>query len=210
MTTACDSEAANIAQSNIAQAMDGDDAAQRALYDAHHASAFRLAYLLLQDRLDAEEVVQDAFVYAFRNIARYDPERASFSTWLRVILVSRCRNKRRRSRLSRVSLETLIANGQAPADDKPAVEPEGALERLATRRAVWKALEQVSEGARDALILRYYEGLAYAEIAEILGCSSDAARSRVVHGKAQMRQLLTAADQDSVLGLGSVEAAEAR
>jgi RNA polymerase sigma factor (sigma-70 family) len=60
---------------------------------------------------------------------------------------------------------------------------------------VWKAIQQVSEGAKDALILRYYEGLPYADIAEILGCSSAAARSRVVHGKAQLRKLLTASGE---------------
>jgi len=180
---------------NIASALEGDETAQRELYETHHAAAFRLAYLLLQDRLDAEEVVQDAFVYAFRNIECYDPDRASFWTWLRVILVSRCRNKRRRKRLPRISLEVLTAIGQMPADTKSAGDPAGAVERLDRRRAVWEALQQVSEGARDALILRYYEGLPYAEIAEILDCSSEAARSRVVHGKAQLRKLLTAREE---------------
>ncbi len=175
----------------IARAIDGEEAAQRSLYETHHAAAFRLTYLLLQNTCDAEEVVQDGFVYAFRNLERYDPDRGSFWTWLRVILVSRCRNKRRRKRLPAVSLEVLEAVGQTLADVS-ADTPEGVLERLGARRAVWEALQQVSPGARDALILRYYEGLPYKEIAEILGCSNDAARSRVVHGKTQLRQLLTA------------------
>jgi RNA polymerase sigma-70 factor (ECF subfamily) len=193
---------------NLSGATEGDETAQRALYEAYHASAFRLAYVLLQDGQDAEEVVQDAFVYAFRNIERYDTDRASFWTWLRVILVSRCRNKRRRKRLPRVSLEALTAIGQMPVDTKGAGDPASALERLDTRRAVWEALQQVSEGARDALILRYYEGLPYAEIAEILGCSSDAARSRVVHGKAQLRELLTAREERLAPDTGAVRPAE--
>lgn len=193
---------------DIVSAIEGDEAAQRELYETHHAAAFRLAYLLLQDGLDAEEVVQDAFVYAFRNIECYDPDRASFWTWLRVILVSRCRNKRRRKRLPRISLEVLTAIGQTPADRKGDGDPAGAVERLDTRRAVWGALQQVSEGARDALILRYYEGLPYAEMAEILGCSSDAARSRVVHGKAQLRKLLTAPDERSAPDTGVARPAE--
>lgn len=192
----------------VAKALGGDETAQRALYEAHHAPAFRLAYLLLQDSLDAEEVVQDAFVYAFRNIDRYDPDRASFWTWLRVVLVSRCRNKRRRKRLPRVSLEALMAIDQAPADTNGTGDPRVALDRLDTRRAVWEALQQVSDGARDALILRYYEGLRYAEIAEILGCSSEAARSRVVHGKAQLRKLLTASGERSAMETGTVRPAE--
>ncbi len=181
----------------IARAIEGGGAAQRALYEAHHAAAFRLAYLLLQDACDAEEVVQDAFVYVFRNLRRYDPARGSFWAWLRVVLVSRCRNeRRRRQRLRLVSLELLDAAGQAPADPKPDSDPANVLERLGARRVVWEALQRVSPGARDALTLRYYEGLSYAEIAATLGCSTDAARARVAHGKAQLRRLLAAPEEE--------------
>jgi RNA polymerase sigma-70 factor (ECF subfamily) len=178
----------------IACAIAGDEAAQRLLYETHYAAAFRLAYLLLQDAGDAEEVAQDAFVYLFRNLPRYDSGRASFQAWLRVILVSRCRNKRRRRQLQLVSLEALDAAGQTLPDSRPASDPASVLERLGTRRVVWEALQQVSAGAREALVLRYYEGLSYAEIAETLGCSGDAARARVAHGKTQLRRLLAASE----------------
>jgi RNA polymerase sigma-70 factor (ECF subfamily) len=192
----------------IARAVDGEEAAQRALYEAHHAAAFRLACLLLQEACDAEEVVQDAFVYVLRNLRRYDPDRGSFWAWLRVVLVSRCRNKRRRRRLHLVSLEVLEAAGQAPADPGPASDPAAVLERLGARRAVWEALQRVSPGARDALVLRYYEGLSYAEIAATLGCSPDAARARVAHGKVQLRRLLTAPEGEAAREEGAVRTAE--
>jgi RNA polymerase sigma-70 factor (ECF subfamily) len=175
----------------IAQALTGNEGARRALYKSYHAAAFRLAYVLLGDACDAEEVVQDTFVYLFRNLHRYDEERGSFWTWLRVTLVSRCRNKRRRRRLSTVSLEILDAVGRSPADPNPSRDPARALQMESQRRVIWEALEGVSPGARDALILRYYEGLPYTEIGEILGCSAAAARSRVAHGKVQLRRLLT-------------------
>jgi len=181
----------------VVRAIDGDEAAQRVLYETHHAAAFRLAYLLLRDACDAEEVVQDAFVYVFRNLRRYDSGRGSFWTWLRVALVSRCRNKRRRRCLTLISLEMLDAADASPADPRPASDPAGALEMRGVQRAVWEALQQVSPGARDALILRYYEGLPYAEIAAALGCSADAARARVAHGKAQLRRLLTAPEGEA-------------
>jgi len=179
----------------IAHAIEGDEAAHRVLYEAHYAAAFRLAYLFLQNACDAEDVVQETFVYLFRNLHRYDAERGSFRTWVRVVLVSRCRNKRRRRQLHLVSLEVLDAAGQALVDSDPASDPVGLLERLGTRMAVWNALQQVSPGARDALILRYYEGLPYAEIAAILGCSPDAARARVSHGKVQLRRLLAVPEE---------------
>ena len=190
----------------IASAVDGDEAAQRALYEAHHAGAFRLAFLLLQDACDAEEVVQDAFVYLFQNLHRYDAGRGSLWAWLRVVLVSRCRNKRRRHRLPSVSLESMEAAGQSPADPAPASDPAHVLELQGTRRAVWQALQQVSPGARDALVLRYYEGLSYAEIADTLGCSPDAARARVAHGKTQLRRLLVAPEEEVEAERGAVRA----
>jgi len=193
----------------IARAVEGDEVAQRALYEAHYGGAFRLAYLLLQDTCDAEEVVQDAFVYLFRDLRRYDPERGSFWAWLRVALVSRCRNKRRRRRLSLVSLEALDAAGQVPADPAPASDPADALELRGTRRAVWDALQRVSPGAREALVLRFYEGLPYGEIAAALGCSADAARARVAHGKVQLRRLLSAPEEGVVGERGDVRPAKA-
>jgi RNA polymerase sigma factor (sigma-70 family) len=194
----------------ITRAIDGNEAAQRTLYETHHTAAFRLAYLLLREPRDAEEVVQDAFVYVFRNLRRYDPERGTFWAWLRAVLVSRCRNKRRRRCLPSISLEMLEATDQVPADPKPASDPVNVLERLGARRVVWEALQQVSDGARDALILRYYEGLPYAEIANILSCSNDAARSRVIHGKAQLRRLLTEPDEEPVRERECARAAEVR
>lgn len=192
----------------IERSIRGDEAAQRVLYEAHYAAAFRLAYLLLQDTCDAEEVVQDAFVYVFRNLQRYDAERASFRGWLRVVLVSRCRNKRRRRQLVTVSLETLAAAGQPTPDSKLGRDPADALELQGSRRAIWEVLQKVSAGAREALILRYYEGLPYAEISALLGCSPDAARARVAHGKVQLRRLLIDAAGDAVKDAGVVRAVE--
>jgi RNA polymerase sigma-70 factor (ECF subfamily) len=192
----------------IARAASGDGAAQRALYEAHHAAAFRLAYLLLQDTCDAEEVVQDVFVYLFRNLGRYDAGRGSFWAWLRVALVSRCRNKRRGRRLRVVSLDVLDAAGRPPADAQPSGNPAGVLEGLGTRKVVWEALQRVSTGARNALILRYYEGLSYVEIAAVLGCSPDAARARVSNGKVQLRRLLAGPEGEAICEGGVVRTAK--
>jgi len=193
----------------VARAAGGDEAAQRVLYETSYLAAFRLAYLLLQDACDAEEVVQDTFVYLLRNLQRYDPARGSFRAWLRVALVSRCRNKRRCRRLQAISLEVLEAGGRSPAGSGAAGDPAGLLEVWGRRRAVWQALQQISPAARDALILRYYEELPYAEIAAILGCSAEAARARVAYGKAQLRRLLAAPEEEAVRDAGIVRTAKA-
>ncbi|NLF00863.1 MAG: RNA polymerase sigma factor [Anaerolineales bacterium] len=178
----------------IQRAIEGDEAAQRVLYEAHRAALYRLAYLLLDNTQDAEEVVQDTFVYALSRLVHYDPARRSLGGWLRMILVSRCRNCWRRRPREAVSLEELEDAGYAPAGQL-SEEPARRLEALDARRAMWHALRQVSRGAREALILRYYSDLPYAEIGAVLGCSAEAARARVAHGKAQLRRLLTGASE---------------
>ena len=184
----------------VARAAGGDACAQRALYELYYGRAFRLAYLILRDSCDAEETVQDTFVYLFRNLGRYDAERASFWTWLRLTLVCRCRNKRRRRELPSVSLEDLVASGKGLIDRKHGLDPAAVLEARGAQQAIWELLQRVSPAARDALVLRYYEGLPYAEIGEILGCTAEAARSRVAHGKVQLRRLLTQGERESVRG----------
>ena len=72
----------------------GDQRAAEALYDHHREPVFRLAYVLLGDPADAEEAAQDALTYALVNIARYDPRRGRFTTWLHTITISRCRDRR--------------------------------------------------------------------------------------------------------------------
>ncbi|MCX7683177.1 MAG: RNA polymerase sigma factor [Anaerolineae bacterium] len=171
----------------IARAIGGDEVAQQALYEAYYASAFRLAYLLLSNADDAEEAVQDAFVYLFRNLRHYSPQRGPLWAWLRVILVSRCRNRRRARQWHLLALSAL---DHGALDEDTTDDPAHMLEQLGTRRAVWEALQQVSPAAREALILRYYEGLSYAEIAALSGCQEEAARARVSHGKVQLRRLL--------------------
>ena len=192
----------------ISRAVAGDSVSQRTIYEAFHDRASRLAYLLLRDVQDAEEVVQDAFVYALRNLGRYEAERASLWTWVRVILVSRCRNKRRRKRLPRVSLDVLKAQGKEPRDTTPLGDPPETVARRIVQRRVYEALEDVSPGARDALILRYYEGLSYTEVGETLGCTDAAARQRVVHGKRQLRELLGGDEAATSSEPGPARAAE--
>ncbi|MEP6988501.1 MAG: sigma-70 family RNA polymerase sigma factor, partial [Chloroflexota bacterium] len=76
----------------INQCLAGDQTGFEALYALCAPSIYRLCYGLLMNRQDAEDVMQEAFVYGFKNLHRYDGSRASFKTWLYTIALSRCRN----------------------------------------------------------------------------------------------------------------------
>jgi len=166
----------------------GDEPAAEAIYRAHHERVFRLAYALLGDRRDAEEVMQDTLVYALTRAAQFDPQRASFTTWLHIITVSRCRDRQRRKRVPSVPLSSWLGSG-GDAPDR-ATGPEGAAISRQDHHELWQALDQLSPKLREALVLRYWSGHTYQEMSQILNCPLQTAQSRVRLAYERLRQLL--------------------
>ena len=177
----------------------GDQVAAHRLHDEYSPALFRLAYLLLQNVQDAEEATQDAFVYAFNHLGQFDPARGSLGGWLKVILVSRCRDLQRRRRWRWLSLQALLEGGHDVPDEQAAHQPEPWLEQSAAQRAVWEALQRLPRKSREALILRYYGELPFNQVAQSLDCSVNTAKSRVVYGLARLAELL---DAETVMALG--------
>lgn len=119
----------------------------------------------------AEDLAQEAFVKAFRNLRRYDPQR-KFSSWLFKIAHNTTIDHLRRKRLDTVPLEATTADGtetwevlEAPEDEGP----ERRFEQLETREAIALALDRMSPRYREILVLRFQQGLAYQEIADVTG-----------------------------------------
>lgn len=164
------------ALSIIRRCLDGEEQAYVLLYDRFAPMVFRLAYSLLQHREDAEEVLQDSFEYAFRRLDRYDHRKSAFTTWLYRITVSRCRNKRRRKWLPAISLNV---PGHPEVPDLEQSGPDDLVDVSERRRLVWQALGQLSPKLRETAILRYFHGLRYREIGEILGISAKTVESRM-------------------------------
>lgn len=178
----------------IERCLRGEQAAFAVLYDRYAPSLYRLAYSVLLVEQDAEDVLQESMVYAFRNLDRYDPQRGAFRTWLYTITLSRCRNARRRKWLPTVALSSLLNIG---------IEPPAPVDDLPETRAAWKdvreslaqALHTLSPRLREAVALRYGHGLTYREMAEIIGCPQKTAESRIRLAHEQLRQAMSAADR---------------
>jgi len=155
----------------------GDQRAAEALYNYHREQTFRLAYGILGNPADAEEAAQDALTYALTNIRRYDPQRASFGTWLHTIAVSRCRDRLRRRRLPQFSLANWLRGGGDAPDPAPSQEQQ--VVSAETHSEIWTAVQALSPALREAILLRYWAGHTYREMAEILNCPLPTAQSRV-------------------------------
>ncbi|MCC7447063.1 MAG: RNA polymerase sigma factor [Anaerolineae bacterium] len=181
----------------IAQCLAGDQAAYAALYDMVAPGLYRLSYSILLNQEDAEDVVQEAMVYAFRNLRHYDVSRGTFRTWLYTITVSRCRNARRRRWLPTTALANLLKVGLEPAAPVDHT-PEAAVARMGVREALEKALATLSPRLREAIALRYGQGLTYREMADILDCPQKTAESRVRLAHEALREAMSAENKDSV------------
>ncbi len=171
----------------IAACLRGDQAAYADLYNTYAAGVYRLCYNLLLNADDAEDVTQDAFVYAFKNLHRYDSSRSAFKTWLYTIAISRCRNLYRRSRGLMFDLSSIWQMQLAAPHSE---SPEAAFAHQSARDALQAALARLHPRQREAVVLRYGHGLTYREIAEVMDCPQKTAESRVRLAHETLRGLL--------------------
>ncbi|PJF44816.1 MAG: hypothetical protein CUN55_02080 [Phototrophicales bacterium] len=185
-------------QNLIERSLKGEQQACTELYERFATDVYRLAYSVLLHRQDAEDVVQEVFVYVFRSLHKYDPKRGSFRTWLYTITISRCRNARRRKLLPQVALSELLANGLEPASSDEHSSPERSSMRSTARQLLKEGLQTLSPRLREAVALRYGQGLTYREMAEILGVPSKTAESRVRLAHQALRKVM---DEQQVIPL---------
>ena len=173
----------------ITRARQGDEGAMATLYARHAPALYRLAYGLLRNQEDAEEVVQDALAYCLGRLERYDARRSALKTWLHTITVSRCRNKRRRRWLPSVRLSDWLGGGGDVPDDAH-TGPEATLLANEQARQVWEAVGRLSPAVREVVVLRYWGGHTFPEIARIVGCPTSTAQSRMRLAHEQLQRHL--------------------
>ena len=155
----------------------GDHQALGALYDKYAGLVNALALRVLRDASEAEDIVQEVFVQAWRQAGRFDPARGTPEAWLCTMARSRALDRlRRRTARREESCE------QAP----PVVATPRNEEALAVR----KALDGLSEVQRRALELAYYEGLTQTEIAARLGEPLGTVKTRIRSAMLRLRETL--------------------
>ncbi len=168
----------------VAQGRSGIESALSELVKRHHGSAYRLALSLVQREDVAQDVVQDAFLKAFRALGGFRGD-ASFRTWLLKITANEARGAlRKRARARETALEDA---GAVRADAKdPAEETMVSQESARARRL----LETLPDKQRLSVSLRIDEGLSFREVGEIIGSSEGAARVNYFHGIRRLRELM--------------------
>ena len=162
----------------------GDEAALSTLVRRHHAAAYRVAVSLAKEEDMAQDVVQEAFMKAFRGLAGFRGD-ASFRTWLLTITANEARGAlRRRGRRRETALEDAGEVGSGE------LGPAGAALVAHEAERARRLLEQLPEKQRMSVTLRIEEGLSFREIGEVIGSSEGAARVNYFHGIRRLRELM--------------------
>jgi RNA polymerase sigma-70 factor (sigma-E family) len=148
------------------------------LFDRHYPGLCRLAYLIVGDRVQAEEVVMDAFMRTFASWGRIRDLDHS-EAYLRRAVVNLARTRARRRHTEERSNAAVARRPPAPAN----TEPERGL-------VGGEAVQRLPDRQRAAVVLRYYEDLPEADIADVLGCAVGTVKSQLSKARATLAQAL--------------------
>lgn len=177
-------------------AQNGSEAHFEFLVERHTASVYRLALGITSDPMEAEEVVQETFLRAFRHLDRFSPSKASFKTWLLAIARNQSINvfkflKRKATRF----LSDSDPDDHEPGAGNPfSLNCKDAETLLCTKQEcarVEQALANLPERQRTALLLKCEEQMSYEQIASIMGTSVSSVESLIFRAR---KRLLETAD----------------
>jgi RNA polymerase sigma-70 factor, ECF subfamily len=164
----------------------GDDEAFRLLVERHSRAIYRSAYRITGNGADADDVVQETFLRAYRALERFDA-RAAFTTWIHRIAIN-CSldlidsRKRRDGRVNDGEDLASIAS--------TAASPDRIVHGLEMQRAVASAMERLSGNERTAFVLRHFEGMPLEEIGKVLGTQLNATKNTVFRAVKKLREQL--------------------
>jgi RNA polymerase sigma-70 factor, ECF subfamily len=178
----------------VTRARTGDSDAFRALVERHSRAVFRLAFRMTGNEQDAEDVVQESMMRAYKQLARFD-ERASFGTWLYRIAAN-CSLDLVRSRKRRAQNQALAPETELEVDNPvltvPSPDPNP--ERMAlsgeVRERLTAAMGDLSPTERSAFVLRHFEGMCIEDVSRVLGCQAGAAKHSVFRAVQKLRRAL--------------------
>jgi RNA polymerase sigma-70 factor (ECF subfamily) len=181
----------------VARVLAGDQDAFRVLVERHSRRVFRLAYRMTSNEHDAEDVVQETFLRAYRRLSQFE-SRSNFGTWLYRVAVNCAldlvrRKGRHNQQLPTVPLdEPVEREGAGAILSLPASNPTP--ERLALsaelRQRLHAALAGLSDRERAAFVLRHFEGVSIPEIGRVLGLRASATKNTVFRAVQKLRRAL--------------------
>jgi RNA polymerase sigma-70 factor (ECF subfamily) len=175
----------------VSRARTGDAEAFRVLVERHSRSLFGLAYRMTGNESDAEDVVQDSFLRAYRQLGAFD-DRASFGSWVYRIAVNCSLDLMRARRRRSEQVQSADPEMDDPIAALPSPDPPP--DRLAMsgeiRERLGTAMSRLSDTERSAFVLRHFEGMGLEEVSRTLGCQPGAAKHSIFRAVRKLRRAL--------------------
>lgn len=176
-----ESTSLNIHQDIIDRCLGGDRAAQYELYKLYSKAMYNVSFRIVHNENDAEDVLQEAFVSAFKNLAGYSGA-STFGAWLKRIVINKSLNYIKKKRVE-----------ITPVDELPDVEGEEQIFDDSVEfdlNQIRKAVDMLPDGYRVVFSLYLLEGYDHGEIAEILGITESTSKSQFNRSKKKLKEIL--------------------
>ncbi|HOO85846.1 MAG TPA: RNA polymerase sigma factor [Prolixibacteraceae bacterium] len=159
----------------------GDNRARRQLYELYARAMFNICYRMMNNREDAEDILQDAFVQAFSKLDSFRYE-STFGAWLKRIVINTCINAINKRKVDLLLTDDMYYFSNRSEEEEP--------ELPLTVKDVERAMEQLPEGGRLIFSLYLLEGYDHVEIAEILGITESTSKSQFMRAKRKVYEIL--------------------
>jgi RNA polymerase sigma-70 factor (ECF subfamily) len=159
----------------VAEALRGDQRAFAHLVDTYQAPVYNLCYRMLGNAAEAEDAAQETFVRVYKHLGAYDPQQR-LSSWILAVASHYCIDRLRRRRIKWLSLDNILSLRPIAAD---AVQPEDTIIEHESCTELRGLLQSLPVEYRLVIVLRYWQDLSYAEIAQVVGTTESAVKSRL-------------------------------
>jgi RNA polymerase sigma factor (sigma-70 family) len=163
----------------IEECRKGNERARFRLYDQYSKAMYNLAYRMLNNREDAEDMLQEVFIECFRNIESFRFE-STFGAWLKKILINKCINQLKKKKIDLTLFDTL-----------PTFVYEEDEEIIYDTDKIFRGIEMLPDGYRIILTLYLLEGYDHSEISQILSISESTSKSQYSRAKEKLRNILS-------------------
>jgi RNA polymerase sigma factor (sigma-70 family) len=166
----------------------GDYSPASEIYDRYSGRIYNFALRFLKNSEAAEDATQEVFVKMLKYANQFNGD-AKLSTWLFSITANWCRDYLRKADNKSKESDDVLLTLATPSE----LAPDRNLERRENEQLVRRALQSLTEEQREAILLSRYQGLSYAEIAQIAGCSEGAVKTRVFRAMETLKKTLMGA-----------------
>jgi len=170
----------------IEECRKGSNKAQFRLYNQYSKAMYNLAYRMMNNREDAEDILQETFTECFRNIGSFRFE-STFGAWLKAILLNKCINQLKKRKIDLVLSDTLTDDVYNINEDTQTGEDDNDYDT----DKIFRSIEKLPDGYRIILTLYLLEGYDHSEISQILGISESTSKSQYSRAKKKLRKILS-------------------